>query len=673
LCKVSKNELDYFFNPRIFSLHKLVEVAEFNIFRIQIEWAKIWSLISDHLVYVATNYNHDNICNDAIDSLRQIVTKLLQKSDLAVYNFQIDFFKPFEAIFTQSVNRSDRSELILTCIFYIVQNSKNIHSGWIVIFEILKNGLKRKDQKINSEIVKILQTINDEFTNFTNINAEVFRGYIECLCHMYLQDNLKKLAFDNILKLMYKIFSLQNNKDKKFEYLKIFFYGLDDLLRLNVVEHLNLLFEVINYNREIIFSSDIFGFIQLYYSYFKPHIVSLCLFNYIQRLSTNYFTESTLEKIYEDSVYNDFSSKTSTEDMYQNIKIYLEYSLNKFIEKEEQSIKTENNNSNFLELSKNGGSESKTVILNFLKNISKSYDIDSGLIIKKIDILKSIEKKEFENALELFMEKFYNMISKVSDSYMNYKYFYEDLLTTNLRLATFNKYSDLIFKVVGKNLLACGTFVSDKCWNDLKEEIYFMLNIMANIKDKYYSQQCLEDLIQFLYNLSLFYYSEIVNHFEFCFIEEEYKLINKIYIKILDIELNTEIEEYKPIEQYTTIEILKNFSKIKYLILEKEKNNDNNISKYYDENNIILLEKLERIFEKYNMAEDDNSELIDTIDFELKQIIPKFLQDLDEENLKKLFTIVMNFVDSKNSQLRYSAKYILKNYVTNGYIQFVKK
>ena len=81
LCLVSKNELDNFFNPRNYSLHKLVEVADFNIFRIQIEWSKIWKLISDHLVFVATNFNHDNICIDAIDSLRQTVTKLLQKRD----------------------------------------------------------------------------------------------------------------------------------------------------------------------------------------------------------------------------------------------------------------------------------------------------------------------------------------------------------------------------------------------------------------------------------------------------------------------------------------------------------------------------------------------------------------------------------------------------------------
>src|SRR5205823_187791 len=112
--------------------------------------------------------------NDAIDSLRQTVIKLLQKPDLAVYNFQIDFFKPFESIFNQSVNRPNRSELILTCISFIVQNSKNIHSGWIVIFNILKQGLKRKDPKLNTEIVKILQTISDDFSVFNNINQEVF-------------------------------------------------------------------------------------------------------------------------------------------------------------------------------------------------------------------------------------------------------------------------------------------------------------------------------------------------------------------------------------------------------------------------------------------------------------------------------------------------------------------
>lgn len=53
LCEISKRELmanaD---NPRIFSLQKIVEVAEQNMDRIKIVWNRIWSIIRDHFSQV---------------------------------------------------------------------------------------------------------------------------------------------------------------------------------------------------------------------------------------------------------------------------------------------------------------------------------------------------------------------------------------------------------------------------------------------------------------------------------------------------------------------------------------------------------------------------------------------------------------------------------------------
>ena len=44
LCVISKNELTEYYHRRVFSLVKLSEVADFNIYRIQVEWVKIWKL-----------------------------------------------------------------------------------------------------------------------------------------------------------------------------------------------------------------------------------------------------------------------------------------------------------------------------------------------------------------------------------------------------------------------------------------------------------------------------------------------------------------------------------------------------------------------------------------------------------------------------------------------------
>ena len=156
LCTISKIELYNYHTPRVFCLHKLVEVADFNIFRIQVEWAKIWKLISDHLVEVINKPIHDKIWKKALESLRQTICKLLQKKDLSVYNFQMDFFKPFEIIFSKTKDFPTRGEIIINYLYYIVGSfGKNIHSGWIIIFRILKQGFQRKEPKIIDDLKTI--------------------------------------------------------------------------------------------------------------------------------------------------------------------------------------------------------------------------------------------------------------------------------------------------------------------------------------------------------------------------------------------------------------------------------------------------------------------------------------------------------------------------------------
>jgi len=699
LCVVSKNELELFFNPRNYSLHKLVEVADFNIFRVQIEWAKIWKLISEHLVFVATNYNHDNICIDAIDSLRQIVIKLLQKSDLAVYNFQIDFFKPFEIIFMQSVNRSDRSELILTCVSFIVQNSKNIHSGWIVIFNILKQGLKRKDHRLNLEILKILQAISEDISVINHVNQEVFRGYIECLCHMYLDESLKKLAFETILKLMSKIFTSISNStsntnmhsqiDKKFEFLKLFFYGFDDLLRLNTIEHLNLLFEIISYNRDVLFSSDINSFIYVYYCFFKPHLVSLLFYYMDYRLNNFDFIKSQSNKLGDTVIFKELYTKNTLDDVYHNVKIYLEDSLLNHVELLETAIlndkETDRNanesnqinlkDSNFFELIKNGGVESKKYLISFLNNIIKCYDKDSDLIIKKLEILKCFELKNYETALEFFFEKFLNMIDKISDSYLNYQFFYEDLLSTLINLSIFNKNSNVVFKIFGKNIIATGDTLSNNCWKVINNQILFILNCYSSLKVNT-SEQTHDNTIQFLYSFSNFLLDIISNFynkisvFRNSILNEEYKIINMIISKLLTIDLENDFAEYKIVNSAMTLEILKTFSKIKLFILVKSSESEVKLSEFFDDSYIFILNSLNRIYKKYNLIEDDENEMIGILEYELQYFLPKFMKFFDEKELEEVFSYLLSMIDSRSTNLRQASKNVIQKFSSDKLIIF---
>lgn len=85
ICKVSLDELNDEANPRIFSLQKLVEVADLNMSRIAYVWYAnrfhfarnfIWKDVSHHLIEAGRNPNSE-ILIFAIDSLKQLAHKFL--------------------------------------------------------------------------------------------------------------------------------------------------------------------------------------------------------------------------------------------------------------------------------------------------------------------------------------------------------------------------------------------------------------------------------------------------------------------------------------------------------------------------------------------------------------------------------------------------------------------
>lgn len=97
LCTVSKEEVALP-NPRIFSLQKLVEIATFNMNnRIRIIWVKMWKILADHFT-LSGSHDNKRVAMYAIDSLRQLSMKFLEKDELANFNFQKEFLKPFEYV-----------------------------------------------------------------------------------------------------------------------------------------------------------------------------------------------------------------------------------------------------------------------------------------------------------------------------------------------------------------------------------------------------------------------------------------------------------------------------------------------------------------------------------------------------------------------------------------------
>ena len=703
LCTISKQELTEYHTPRVFSLHKLVEVADFNIFRIQVEWVKIWKLISDHLVDVINKPIHETIWKEALESLRQTICKLLQKKDLSIYNFQMDFFKPFEIIFSKTSDFPTRGETIINYIYYIVGSfGSNIHSGWIVIFRILKEGFQRKDPKINEDIKNTLQKIYEENIIINNnANLEVFRGYIECLCYMYLNKNNKQFAFETILNLLSKIMinvDIQNQKNeneninnnlninnikqvmslpninKKYDYLKIFFYGFDDLIPINVVEHLNLLFEIISHNKKLIFNKDWHSFLYLYYSYFKPHLILLLLSKYINRFSLIDINEKNLEENGKNNIYNDFKKfkdDNSMEIKIENARNYLIDSINNLIDE----INSNDNEYKKMFKIKDDNNEQKRALIGFLNKIKDLYNKDemTQTINKKLLELNNLEEHDYELAIDIFLEKFKYMLDKVAEKEkydINYNYFYEDLVLVIHRFLIVNNNSDLLIKILNK-LLSKGENkdnISDNTINIINKENISILN-MISLSKNILSEDELHKLIKFssyysnfLLNFIQHYDSDIIN---------EYKYISKIFSKFLEIDVSNNFERYKIVNSSSTIDFLIKLQGIQSHIKSKIKENEYN--NLYNDAIMKTLIGIDKIYNKYKLSNEDTSMIFSLLQFELENTVPQFMLYFSNDELSELFDSLLDFVDSINPNLRKIAHKLLLDFKKLNLICFTSK
>lgn len=80
-------------------------------------WARIWSVLATHFIF-AGSHPEEKVAMYAIDSLRQLGMKYLERAELANFTFQNDILKPFVVLM-----RSSRSEtirrLIVDCIVQV--------------------------------------------------------------------------------------------------------------------------------------------------------------------------------------------------------------------------------------------------------------------------------------------------------------------------------------------------------------------------------------------------------------------------------------------------------------------------------------------------------------------------------------------------------------------------
>ncbi|KAJ2518594.1 guanine nucleotide exchange protein for ADP-robosylation factor [Coemansia sp. RSA 2049] len=145
---------------RLFSLTKIVEIAYYNMERIRVEWSQIWAILGPLFDRVGA-HSDTRAAMFALDSLRQLSMKFLEKEELPHFAFQKEFLRPFADILegyipvsspvaVDGVNGGTRSaksrvvavdplvkDMVLRCVHQLVQAAAgHIRSGWKAILNV---------------------------------------------------------------------------------------------------------------------------------------------------------------------------------------------------------------------------------------------------------------------------------------------------------------------------------------------------------------------------------------------------------------------------------------------------------------------------------------------------------------------------------------------------------
>ncbi|KAL0322245.1 UNVERIFIED_CONTAM: Brefeldin A-inhibited guanine nucleotide-exchange protein 5 [Sesamum calycinum] len=182
LCSISAEELKQ--TPaRVFSLRKVVEVSYYNMGRIRmvisspdevllmfLVWARIWSVLAKHFI-LAGSHGDEEIARYAIDSLRQLGMKYMERAELAHFTFQNDILKPFVVLMRSGRNESIR-RLILNCIVGVIKSKVgSIKSGWRSIFMIFTTAA-------DDDLEAIVEIILEQFDQ---VIGDCFMDCVNCL------------------------------------------------------------------------------------------------------------------------------------------------------------------------------------------------------------------------------------------------------------------------------------------------------------------------------------------------------------------------------------------------------------------------------------------------------------------------------------------------------------
>ncbi|XJO76512.1 hypothetical protein BDV3_007023 [Batrachochytrium dendrobatidis] len=143
--------------PRMYLLQKIVEVAHYNVTRIRFEWTQIWRILQPHFSIVACHPNQ-HVATFAVDSLRQLCMKFLEREELGHFSSQHEYLRSFEWIIRHTTSPAIRELVLQSITHMITAKATSIRSGWKSIFVVLAKAGKG-DERLSKIAFSTIQMI----------------------------------------------------------------------------------------------------------------------------------------------------------------------------------------------------------------------------------------------------------------------------------------------------------------------------------------------------------------------------------------------------------------------------------------------------------------------------------------------------------------------------------
>ncbi|KAI3629325.1 hypothetical protein MIR68_012632 [Amoeboaphelidium protococcarum] len=177
ICQVSQYEMNN--EGRLYLLQKVVEISHYNMNRIRLEWSQIWKVLTLYFSGAGCHSNVD-IAIQAIDALRQLNLKYLDRTELSKFDGHCEALRPFENIMRNSKHVAAKEMIFQSLSQIIMARQKSIQSGWKSIFVVISISTQQTDSDIQI-IRKAFGLLQEIVRNHTGVVDEYLVDYVQCV------------------------------------------------------------------------------------------------------------------------------------------------------------------------------------------------------------------------------------------------------------------------------------------------------------------------------------------------------------------------------------------------------------------------------------------------------------------------------------------------------------